>query len=298
MSLMPRTVAAAKEPAIEPTERHHNQHVDEKSEGKGVIETDNLHRERPSQSGQAASQRESNGKDALNIDAEPTRHALVVDGGAHLRTEPGKFKPRDKSDGHDKRQADEEQPINAEALAHERDAAAQIGRQPYGLLNRPEKVGRCRHRDKDDADGEQALIELARSIKPAIERAFEHDAHNGGRKERKRQRREKRPTQTICKRNDDITAQHGEAAVGQVDEIHQAECDRQSDRQEKEQHPIRKTVEQNAQGRGDHGPSRMRVPVLVPLTCRDPKAATARPSEMPGPSARHRRRSYRHRADR
>ncbi len=53
----------------------------------GGIEADDLDRERAAETGEPAAEREGDREDALDVDAEAARHALVVDGGAHLGAE-------------------------------------------------------------------------------------------------------------------------------------------------------------------------------------------------------------------
>ena len=90
---------------------------------------------------------------------------------------------------------------------------------------------RRRTTDRGDASGtgywspvtgeyRQDLIELACTIEPPIERAFEHDARRRRREKGERQRREERPAQLVHQGDRDVPAEHGEGAVSQVDEIH------------------------------------------------------------------------------
>ena len=49
----------------------------------------------PPRPGKPAAEREGDGERAVDVDAEPARHALVVDRGAHLRAEARVFERRD-----------------------------------------------------------------------------------------------------------------------------------------------------------------------------------------------------------
>jgi hypothetical protein len=155
--------------------------------------------------------------------------------------------PRDQ-----KRHADQEQPVHAERLAHDRDGAAQVGRNIQGLLDGAVDIGRDRHGDEDDADRQQALVEIGRPVEAPVKHALEHHAHGRRRYERQRQRGQERPAERVRQGHGDIAAEHGEAAMRQVDEIHHPERHRQPDRQEKQQHPVGKAVEQDAEGGGNH----------------------------------------------
>ncbi len=81
-----------------------------------MIEPDDLDGQRAAEPRKPAAQRKGDGEDAIDIDAEAARHALVVDRGAHLRAEAGVFERRDQHDRDRKRHADQEQPVDAETL--------------------------------------------------------------------------------------------------------------------------------------------------------------------------------------
>ena len=151
------------------------------------------------------------------------------------------------------RDADQEQPIDAEGEPEDRHRAAQIGRHLHRLLDRAVDVGGDRDRHEDEADGEQHLVEIARAVEAAVEHALEHDADERGGEERERQRREERPPETVHQRDGDVAAEHREGAVREVDEIHHPQRHRQPDRQQEQQHPVGEAVEQDADHGADHG---------------------------------------------
>ncbi len=107
---------------------------------------------------------------------------------------------------------------------------------------------------KRKADGQQHLIEIAGAIELAIQEAFEHHAHQSRCQKGHRQRGKKRPAEAIDQRHGDVTAEHREGAMREVDEIHHAERDRQADRQQEQQHAVGKAVEQNADNWPEHIP--------------------------------------------
>ena len=152
-----------------------------------------------------------------------------------------------------RRDADQEQPVFAEAEAEHVDRAAQIGRRFDGLLGRAEDVGGDGDGNESEADGEQHLVEIAGAVKPAVEHAFERDADHRRGQESHRQRRQERPVEVVHQRDGDVAAEHGEGAVRQVDEIHQPERHRQPDRQHEQQHAVGDAVEQDTEDRGKHG---------------------------------------------
>ena len=77
---------------------------------------------------------------------------------------------------HNERDADQEQAIFAQAESKNVYGAAQKTGCFNGLLRRTEDIGGDGDRNKSEADGEQDLVEITRTIEPAVERAFERDA--------------------------------------------------------------------------------------------------------------------------
>src|SRR5262249_54942542 len=61
----------------EPADGNHDQDVDEIGEGKCVIEADDLDGKRAAEARKPAAERKSDGEDAVDVDAQPARHALV-----------------------------------------------------------------------------------------------------------------------------------------------------------------------------------------------------------------------------
>ena len=85
------------------------------------------------------------------------------------------------------RDADQEQPVDAEGEPEDGHRAAQVGRHLHRLLDRAVDVGRGRDRHEHEPDGQQHLVEIARAVEPAEEHALEHDADQRRREERERQ---------------------------------------------------------------------------------------------------------------
>src|SRR5439155_15140875 len=113
----------------EPADSHDNEDVNEVHERKGVIEPYDLDSERAAETRKPAAERKSNREHAIDIDAEATRHALVVDRSPHLRAEAGEFERSDQHGRDHYRSADQEQPVDSETLAHERNRTAHVRRQ-------------------------------------------------------------------------------------------------------------------------------------------------------------------------
>ncbi len=94
-------------------------------EAEGWVEPDDLDRQRPAQPRKAAAEREGDAEYLADVEAQPLRHALVVDGGADLRAQPRPFKAEDQQRRDDQRHDDEEDAIDAERYAGDHDRAAQ-----------------------------------------------------------------------------------------------------------------------------------------------------------------------------
>src|SRR5262249_56887581 len=77
----------------EPADGNHDQDVDEIGEGKCVIEPDDLDGERAAEAREPAAERKGDGEHAIDVDAQPARHALVVDRAPYLPAQPAVFAP-------------------------------------------------------------------------------------------------------------------------------------------------------------------------------------------------------------
>jgi len=104
---MPSTIAATKDPEIEPRPpTHDNQDVNQIGQSEIVIETENLDGQRPAKPGEAAAKREGDGESAVDVDAEAARHAFVVNRGPHPGAEPGVFNAHHERQGYEQREPD------------------------------------------------------------------------------------------------------------------------------------------------------------------------------------------------
>ena len=154
---------------------------------------------------------------------------LIVDRRTYFRPKARAFdKPgQRKRDCH--HHHDEEQPIGAEVQPQHTHLSTQKIRQPNRLLLRAEEPGRASDGHEDKADAEQDLIEMRRAVETAIEQALEDNAGQRGNDERHRQRGQKWKPQPGHGNYARIAAEHGERAVGEIDEIHEAHGHRQAD---------------------------------------------------------------------
>ena len=85
------------------------------------IQADDLDGERAAEAGKPAAERKGDRERRVDVDAETARHALVVDGGAHLGAEARVLEREGKEERDRQPRGDEKQPIGGEADAHESD---------------------------------------------------------------------------------------------------------------------------------------------------------------------------------
>src|SRR5262249_36012399 len=204
------------------------------------------------EAGEPGAEREGRGERAVDVDAQAPCHALIVDCGANLRTKTRVFETRYQQQSDDERNADEEQAILAEAQAEKLDTAAQLSRSFDRLVCGAEDISGAGHRNKCEPDCEQPLVQIARPIKPAVQRAFEQYAHHRRGGEGHWQCRQEMPLKFVHQRDGDIAAEHCKSAMRQVDKVHQPEGHRQSDRQHEQQHAVGEAVEQDTENRKKH----------------------------------------------
>ena len=112
--------------------------------------------------------------------------------------------------------------------------------------------------DEDQADGEEHLVELGGPVEPRIEQPLEEHAHGGGGHESESQGRHEPETTVLHGLHDGVAAQHGEAAMGKVDEAHQAHGDGQPNRHDEQHHARRHAAQEHAGDvdAEDHGTGR------------------------------------------
>ena len=114
------------------------------------------------------------------------------------------------------------------------------------LFGSHQKVhGRNRH--EDQSDGEQHLLKVALAVDMHVEAALDDHPQSGAEEERERQRRQEGDPKPIDQPDGHIAARHGEGPMGEIDEIHQPEGDRQSATKDEQQHAVRNAVEQDSQ---------------------------------------------------
>jgi hypothetical protein len=94
-----------------------------------------------------------------------------------------------------------------------------------GLVLGPHQEGDGGGHDEDEADREEHLVELAGRVEAGVEQTLEHrtDRRDGQEPEEEGRREAEAPV-LHCE-DDRVSPEHGEAAMGEVDEAHQAHGD-------------------------------------------------------------------------
>ncbi len=100
---------------------------------------------------------------------------------------------------------------------------------------------------KNEPDREQDLVEVALAIDVHIERALEQRADKSSDDEGGGQAGKERHARPVHQNKGDVAARHGEGAVSEIDEIHEAERDREPACQHEQQHAIGDAVEKDGQ---------------------------------------------------
>src|SRR5690606_34769663 len=123
------------------------------------------------------------------------------------------------------------------------------------LLTAHDVVGCC-HGHEDEPHRKQNLIEVARLIEAAIKRPLENTSESCANEKGSWEAPVEGDAVTVHHHHGHVTAGHCKCAMGQIDEVHQSQRDRQSASENEEKHAIGDAVEKN----GQHWPSPVRRP--------------------------------------
>ena len=130
--------------------------------GKYGSRPEQLDAERAAQAGEARADGEGRGEHRADGDAQPARHAGIVDGGAQAAAEAGAHQAELQAERQRAADHDQERAVDADIDAEHLAPALQPRRQlDVALARAHELVGR-RHGDEHQADREQHLLEMAR----------------------------------------------------------------------------------------------------------------------------------------
>src|SRR5262245_5946981 len=220
----------------ETAHRHHDQEVDEVLQGVLGIEPEELGAEPAAQRRHAAAEREGEREQAPDVDPERLGHAPVVDRGPDLRADQRALEPEPEAAGDGGADDDQHDAVGAVLDEAQVDLALQHRGQPERLVLGPDQERDRRDHHEDETDGEEHLVELGRPVEPRIEEALQHRARAGGDGEPDDQGGYEADAPVLHHPRDHVSAEHGEAAVREVDEAHQAHRDRQADRDDEQHH--------------------------------------------------------------
>src|SRR5215475_234989 len=245
-------------------DRHHDQEVDHEFQGERGVEAENFRPEGAAQSCQAGTNGKGDGEHAFHMNAEAAGDAWIVDRSPQAAAEAGPRQDELQRDRQQPADDDDEQAILSDIEAEQVDLALQHAGQLDVLLLRPHDVIDRRHRHEHQADGEQHLVEMRLGIDVNVEGALEQRPNGGGRHEGDRQGGEKWNAVAVDQDERDVTARHGERAVGEIDEVHQAERDGKPTGQHEQQHAVGDSIEQNSQHEMTAVPTALRAPAPGP----------------------------------
>src|SRR5215510_10141053 len=245
-------------------DRHHDQEVDHEFQGERGVEAENFRPEGAAQSCQAGTNGKGDGEHAFHMNAEAAGDAWIVDRSPQAAAEAGPRQDELQRDRQQPADDDDEQAVLSDIEAEQVDLALQHAGQLDVLLLRPHDVIDRRHRHEHEADGEQHLVEMRLGIDVNVEGALEQRPNGGRYHEGQRQRGKERNAIAVDQDERDIAARHGERAVGEIDEIHQAERDGKPTGQHEQQHAVGDSIEQNGQHEMTAVPTALRAPAPGP----------------------------------
>ena len=228
-------------------DRDDDEKVDHELQRELRVEAEDGRAERAAETREPRSEREGQRKDRGDIDAEPTRDARIVNGRAQTRAETRLRQAELQCSRQDRTEDDDKKPVLVEGEVADLDIAFERFRHVDDLRARAHEIIDARHRHEDEADGEHDLFEMWLVVEMDIERALEKGAGRRGDDEGDGQAPEQRKAEALHQHDGDIAARHGEGPVGEVDEVHEAERDRQAHRQHEQQHAIGEAVEKHRQ---------------------------------------------------
>ena len=158
-------------------DRHHDQEIDHEFQREGRVEAEDLRAERAAEAGEAGAEREGEREHAVDVDAEPARHARVIDRRRAAGCRSGcptrmSCRPSVSSAA----DHDDQQAIAANADAEQLELALQHARDLDEDLLRAHDVVDGGDRHEHEADGEQHLVEMGLAVDMDIEGALEQRA--------------------------------------------------------------------------------------------------------------------------
>ena len=138
-----------------------------------------------------------------------------------------------------------------DAAEAEIDRLRQFGRERDRLQRRAEEVVGDADDAEGDADRHQHLRELAAVVDPPEKQALERNGDEDGAGDGEDDADGVSEAEVAGRIGRDVAADHGEGAMGQVDQPHQAHGQRQADADDEQRHAVGEGVEGDAQ-RGLH----------------------------------------------
>jgi len=231
--------------AAETAHGDHDQKENEIGEGEGRRHADDLDGQSAAERRQPAAECKRQDEQAVDIDSDGLGHAPVVDGGADPGADDRAFEPVPERRHHQETDNDSEGAVGGKGAETEIDLAGEEFRHGDTDRGRTVDKGDARRRHEHQADRQKHLIEFTGLVEPAIQEPFERHADDRDNERGQHQRGEKRDAGLQHQCDENVAAEHGEGAMGQIGETHQPHGDRQADGDDEQQHGIGHPVEQD-----------------------------------------------------
>src|SRR3984893_13493925 len=159
----------------EPAHRYNDEKKYQIDHGEARRQPKSLDCEPAAECRQAASQREGQGKQPIDIDADRLRHATIIEGGANLGADIGALEAVPENGDQHGTDEDDEGAVGRDRAQADIDLPGEKAWKRHRLRARPVEIGVSSDRHECEADGEQHLVELAGLVKARIKRALEQD---------------------------------------------------------------------------------------------------------------------------
>ena len=175
--------------------------------------------------GQRCADAEGDGIDAWRIDAERRRHVGVLHGAAGDQAKPGPAHGGEDRGHHRYRDRDHEQRIGAGAVGADRKTAERRRDADRGIA---EDRSRQPDQKQAQAPGRQHGVDHA-AVEKADDGALDDHADDADHDRRHHQHRQPDADAVVGRDDRGIAAEHQKLAMGEIDDTHHAEDDRQPD---------------------------------------------------------------------
>ena len=215
--------------AAEAADHHHHEHVDDDAQVQRVMHGVARNLQRAAERCEENADREHAGEQPFLIDAECRHHVAVLRRRAHQHAPARALEQQPQDSEHDRAQRDQEQVVGRNILAEEIDRAAKSRRAAAEQIVRPPDQHHQVLDHQRQAEGRQQLKQFRRMIDPPQQHHL--DQHADRRDDQGRNDdaapESQRAGKPLGQRERDVSAEHVERAMREIDDPRHAENDRQ-----------------------------------------------------------------------